>query len=78
MIKLIYEFYYFQKEFELILERETTFMKTHQYEKKKPLFETSGDWKLQFDVCVKTDGQVKNSPFPPHIAASKYRPDGGI
>ena len=27
---------------------------------------------------MKTDGQVKNSPFPPHIAASKYRPDGVI
>ena len=46
--------------------------------KKTPLFESSDDWKLQFDVCVKKDGQVKNSPFPPHIAASKCRPDGVI
>ena len=40
------------------------------------LFETSDDWELQFDVCVAADGQTKNSPFPPHIIASKYRPDG--
>ena len=40
------------------------------------LFEGSDDWQLQFDVCVKHDGQMKNSPFPPHIAASGQRPDG--
>jgi hypothetical protein len=45
---------------------------------KQSLFETSDDWKLQFDVCVKKDGQTKNAPFPPHIAASKCRPDGVI
>ena len=42
----------------------------------KALFETSDDWELQFDVCVAADGQTKNSPFPPHITASKCRPDG--
>ena len=42
------------------------------------LFETSDDWQLQFDVCVKADGQTKNAPFPPHIVASKQRPDGVI
>ena len=42
----------------------------------KALFETSDDWELQFDVCVAADGQTKNSPFPPHIVASKYRLDG--
>lgn len=42
------------------------------------LFESSDDWKLQFDVCVKNDGQTKNAAFPPHIAASKCRPDGVI
>ena len=42
------------------------------------LFETSDDWELQFDVCVKCDGQTKNAPFPPHIVPSKVRPDGVI
>ena len=51
---------------------------SEKVEKKKPLFETSEIWKLQLDVCVEKYGQVKNSPFPPHIAASKYRPDGVI
>ena len=41
-----------------------------------PLFEASDDWKLQFDVCVKRDGQSANAPFPPHIAATSFRPDG--
>ena len=58
--------------------RETASVTAQQAENKKPLFETSDDWKLQDDVCVKTDGQVKNSPFAPHIAANKYRPDGVI
>jgi hypothetical protein len=49
---------------------------TQLKEESKPLFESSDDWELQFDVCVAADGQTKNSPFPPHIAASKYRPDG--
>ena len=40
------------------------------------LFESSDDWQLQFDVCIKGDGQTKNAPFPPHILASKLRPDG--
>ena len=31
------------------------------------LFETSDDWQLQFDVCIKGDGQTKNAPFPPHM-----------
>ena len=39
------------------------------------LFQSSDDWQLQFDVCTK-DGQTKNAPFPPHIIASRQRPDG--
>ena len=41
-----------------------------------PLFEESDDWEIQFDVSVEVDGQVKNRPFPAHIAASPQRPDG--
>ena len=41
-----------------------------------PLFEESDDWEIQFDVSVEVDGQVKNRPFPTHIAASPQRPDG--
>ena len=47
-------------------------------QRRHPLFEASDDWKLQFEVFVKKDEQTKNSPFPPHIAASKCRPDGVI
>ena len=39
------------------------------------LFESSDDWELQFDVSTK-DGQTKNAVFPPHILASRLRPDG--
>ena len=51
---------------------------TELKEAPKALFETSDDWEPQFNVCVSAGGQTKNSPFPPHIAASRYRPDGVI
>ena len=40
-----------------------------------PLFETSDDWQLQFDITVKSDSQSKNAAFPSHIAATSCRPD---
>ena len=43
-----------------------------------PLFETSDDWQLQFDITVKSDSQSKNAAFPPHIAATSCRPDAVI
>ena len=39
------------------------------------LFESSDDWELQFDVSTKDD-QTKNAVLPPHILASRLRPDG--
>ena len=48
---------------------------TELKEAPKPLFEPSDDLELQFDVCVAADGQTNSSPFPPHIAASRYQPD---
>jgi len=43
---------------------------------KVPLFEQSDDWEIMFDLDHKDDGQGKNRPFPPHVAASPRRPDG--
>ena len=43
-----------------------------------PLFETSDDWQLQFDITVKSDSQSKNAAFPSHIAATSCRPDAVI
>lgn len=53
-------------------------MKTKATTVAPSLFESSDDWQLQFDVCVKGDGQTKNAPFPPHIVTTKQRPDGVI
>ena len=42
----------------------------------KALFEQSDDWTVQFDLGVPEVGQMKNQPFPAHIAAVAKRPDG--
>ena len=43
-----------------------------------PLFETSDDWQLQFDITVKSYSQSKNAAFPSHIAATSCQPDSGL
>ena len=49
---------------------------TRAEEVKLSLFQSSDDWQLQFDVDLPKEGQSKDTPFPPHIATTRFRPDG--
>ena len=56
-----------------------TFQNVPSMEIEGHLFERSDDWQMQADLNVEGSGdeseQKANRPFPPHITATRQRPD---